>query len=78
MSTKDLIQTELDRLDEALLVDIYLFIKTFIHAKQRQQQVPSSSPRHPSDSAHDPLAGFIGAVSHGSLATNIDSDLYDV
>lgn len=34
MSTKDLIQAELDRLDEALLNDIYLFIRTFIQAKQ--------------------------------------------
>jgi hypothetical protein len=46
MSTKDLIQSELDRLDEALLNEVYLFITTYIQAKQnttQAEQVMSSS-----------------------------------
>jgi hypothetical protein len=46
MSTKDLIQSELDRLDEALLNEVYLFITTYIQAKQnttRAEEVMSSS-----------------------------------
>lgn len=27
-------------------------------------------------SQNDPLAAFVGAVSHGTLATNLDADLY--
>jgi hypothetical protein len=38
MSTKDLIQAELDQLDEALLNEVYLFITTYIHAKQNTAQ----------------------------------------
>jgi hypothetical protein len=38
MSTKDLIQAELDRLDEELLNEVYLFITTYIQAKQNTGQ----------------------------------------
>lgn len=38
MSTKDLIQAELDSLDEALLNEVYLFITTYIQAKQSTAQ----------------------------------------
>ncbi|MGF1460037.1 MAG: hypothetical protein ACFBSG_13550 [Leptolyngbyaceae cyanobacterium] len=47
MSTKDLIQAELDRLDEALLNEVYLFITTYIQAKQNttvQAEAVTSSP----------------------------------
>lgn len=86
MSTKDLIQAELEELDEALLEDIYLFIRTFIRSKQgqsqdigthlRSQDEHNSTPIAPH--SPDPLEDFIGAVANGSLASNIDNEIYGV
>ena len=77
MSTKDLIQAELEGLDETLLADIYLFIKTFIRSKQTLSQ-PDELFRETTNHQEevDPLNGFIGAVAHGSLASSIDDELY--
>lgn len=83
MSTKDLIQAELEGLDEALLADIYLFITTFIHSKQGHQSSVETDHRTTESSeqsmieSSDPLSDFIGKITHGSLASNIDKELYD-
>jgi hypothetical protein len=38
---------------------------------QRLSDTLKSSPPTEQDEATDPLADFVGAVSHGSLATNL-------
>jgi len=44
--------------------------------KYLQKLVYTLSPTsNPSTQSRDPLAGFIGAVSHGSLAANLDANL---
>jgi len=83
VTTKDQIQAELEGLDEALLADIYLFIKTFIRSKQVSKDSTEVPPGKTLPSARefdtendDPLEGFLGAIAHGSLASDLDSELY--
>ena len=79
MSTKDLIQSELDRLDEALLGEIYLFIKTFIQAKQnaameKTLEAEATSSFRASETIPRPLrdhSAFLNSYS------SIDEGLYD-
>jgi hypothetical protein len=44
-----------------------------IASSQTHEPIPQPPP---AEASEDPLSSFIGAVSHGSLATNLDSELY--
>ena len=69
MTTKQAIFEAIEQLPEQHLADVLRYVQ--------QLALTQKSPfsYSPTDSS-DPLANFIGAVSHGSLAANLDSELY--
>lgn len=69
MTTKQAIIKAIDQLPEQHLADVLQYIQQLTNT----QKSPTAKP---SISMSDPLADFIGVVSHGSLATNLDDELY--
>ncbi|MBD2415583.1 hypothetical protein FACHB389_22090 [Nostoc calcicola FACHB-389] len=69
MTTKQAILSAIEQLPEQHLEDVLRYVQQLAHT----QKSPDSNP--PTDSS-DPLANFIGAVSKGDLAANLDSQLY--
>jgi hypothetical protein len=69
MTTKQAIFEAIEQLPEQHLVDVLRYVKQLA----RTQKSPETNPL---SSSSDPLANFIGAVSHGSLAANLDDELY--
>ncbi|MBC1222546.1 hypothetical protein GNF10_33410 [Nostoc sp. UCD121] len=69
MTTKQAILEAIEQLPEQHQEDVLRYVQ--------QLALTQKSPfsYSPTDSS-DPLANFIGAVSHGSLAANLDSELY--
>lgn len=67
---KDRLLRELEGLPEDQLREVLDFVE-FLHAKRM-------TPNHPRDlsTETDSLQHFIGGSSHGSLAQDIDGDLY--
>ena len=63
MTTKQAIFEAIEQLPEQYLVDVLRYVQQLV----RIEESPATNP--PSSSS-DPLANFIGAVSHGSLAAN--------
>jgi hypothetical protein len=70
MTTKQNIVEAIEELSEQHLADVLQYIQQLANI----QKSPTTKPLTP---ISDPLADFIGAVSHGSLATNLDNELYD-
>ncbi|NJM69006.1 MAG: hypothetical protein HC862_01610 [Scytonema sp. RU_4_4] len=68
MTTKDAIFEVIEQLPEQQLEDVLRYVQQLASGNPQNQNPPTSSS--------DPLANFIGAVSHGSLAVNLDSELY--
>jgi hypothetical protein len=69
MTTKQAIFEAIEQLPEQHLADVLQYVQQLART---QKSPDSNSP----NSSSDPLANFIGAVSHGSLAANLDSELY--
>ena len=69
MTTKQAIFEAIEQLPEQHLADVLRYVQQLAHTQKSTYSNP------PTDSS-DPLANFIGAVSHGSLAANLDSELY--
>ncbi|MEH2024956.1 hypothetical protein [Nostoc sp.] len=69
MTTKQAIFDAIEQLPEQHLKDVLQYVQQLA----RTQKSPASNP--PTQSS-DRLADFIGAVSHGSLAANLDDELY--
>ncbi len=69
MTTKQAIFEAIEQLPEQQLADVLRYLQQLA----RTQTLPDSNPP---TSSSDPLANFIGAVSHGSLAANLDDELY--
>jgi hypothetical protein len=67
------IDLELDKLPEDKLRKVLGFVEQLINGKGEQ---PSHYTTSPLPSEDDPILKFIGVVSHGSLAQNIDDELY--
>jgi len=68
MTTKQAIFEAIEQLPQQLTN-----VLQYIQQLASIQNLPSNKPL---TSASDPLAEFIGAVSYGSLATNLDDELY--
>ncbi|MDZ7964676.1 MAG: hypothetical protein RM368_06825 [Nostoc sp. DedSLP03] len=68
MTTKQAIFDAIEQLPQHLK-DVLQYVQQLA----RTQQSPASNPHTQSS---DPLADFIGAVSHGSLAANLDDAFY--
>jgi hypothetical protein len=69
MTTKQALLEAIEQLPEQCLAEVLQYVQQLA----RTQKSPASKPPTPDS---DPLADFIGAVSHGSLAANLDDELY--
>ncbi|MDZ8258836.1 hypothetical protein [Nostoc sp. ChiQUE01b] len=69
MTTKQAIFDAIEQLPEQHLKDVLQYVQQLAGT----QKSPASNLANQSS---DPLADFIGAVSHGSLATNLDDEFY--
>ncbi|MCC5608568.1 hypothetical protein LC612_17685 [Nostoc sp. CHAB 5834] len=69
MTTKQAIFDAIEQLPDQHLAEVLQYVQKLANTLKS----PTSNP--PTQSS-DPLIGFIGAVSHGSLAANLDEELY--
>lgn len=67
------IDRELDKLPEDKLREVLSFVEQLLNGKGEQDSHREASPLPLED---DPILKFIGGVSHGGLAQNIDDELY--
>ena len=67
--------TKLDQLPDTELANVLSYVSFLIY-QQNQKAQPIGQPADNQVTPSDPLQSFIGQVSHGSLAENIDSDAY--
>ncbi|KAI9130094.1 hypothetical protein [Acaryochloris sp. CCMEE 5410] len=67
-SVKQRLLTEIEQLPESQLTEVLRFVGTLQANPQHGISTMEPTP--------DPLSSFIGAVSHGSLAQEVDADLY--
>lgn len=70
MTTKQVLLKALEQLPEQYLLDVLQYV-------QHLSDTLKLNPANESSQVVDPLSEFVGAVSHGSLAANLDHDLYD-
>lgn len=68
MTTKQALLNALKQLPEQQLIEVLQYVQHLSHTQE------STLPTRP-DRVVNPLAEFIGAVSHGSLAANLDNEL---
>ena len=69
MTTKQVLLNAIEQLPEQQLIEVLQYIQRLSHAQE------STLPTKP-DRTVDPLSEFIGAVDSGSLAANLDDELY--
>ncbi len=67
------IDRELDKLTEDKLREVLGFVEELLNSQGEKHSHHEISPLPPED---DPILKFIGGVSHGRLAQNIDDELY--
>lgn len=67
-SVKQRLLTQIEQLPESQLAEVLRFVG------ELQASTQHNMPK--TDSTSDPLSSFIGAVAHGSLAQEVDADLY--
>ena len=68
MTTKQALLKAIEQLSEQQLIEVLQYVQHLSHV---QKSMPTEL-----NQVVDPLAEFIGAVSHGSLAANLDDELY--
>jgi hypothetical protein len=64
---------EIEKLPEDRLQEVLDFVGYLLN---KEQKIQGTEPRKGLDPAKDPILKFIGGVSHGSLAKDIDKELY--
>lgn len=69
MTTKQALLNAIEQLKEQQLIEVLQYIE---HLSPTQK----STLLNESNQSVDPLAEFIGAVDRGSLAANLDNELY--
>lgn len=69
MTTKQTLLNAIEQMPEQQLIEVLAYVQ---HLSPTQK---STLPNE-SNKSVDPLAEFIGAVAHGSLAANLDNELY--
>ncbi|WP_341532297.1 hypothetical protein WKK05_41375 (plasmid) [Nostoc sp. UHCC 0302] len=69
MTTKQAIFEAIEQLPEQHLEEVLRYVQQLA----RSDKSPAINPH---SNSIDPLGNFIGAVSHGSLAANLDDELY--
>jgi hypothetical protein len=71
MIVKEELLAEIEQVPDYRLSEVLDFVR-YIQYQERQRH----QPQHTNGDQGDPWANFIGAVSHGSLAHDIDEELY--
>ena len=71
---KERLVKELDRLPEERLQEVLDFVEYIIVKESRSL---TSKPLEELDPEKDPILKFVGGVSHGSLAKDIDEESYE-
>lgn len=69
MTTKQALLNAIEQLPEQQLIEVLQYVQYLSHTQE------STLPTELAQVA-DPLAEYIGAVDHGSLATSLDKELY--
>ncbi len=69
MTTKQAVINAIEQLPEQQLIEVLQYIQHL--SPTLQSTLPTET-----NQVADPLAEFIGAVDRGSLAANLDSELY--
>lgn len=69
MTPKQALLNAIEQLPEQQLIEVLQYVQ---HLSPTQDVTLSTEP----DKIVDPLAEYIGAVDHGSLATDLDAQLY--
>ena len=72
MLTEQLVR-ELARLPEERLHEVLHFVESLL---RQEEQARADTLLQERDPAKDPLLQYSGGVAHGSLACNIDQELY--
>ena len=70
---KEQLVRELARLSEERLHEVLHFVESLLH---QEQQARAETLLQECDPEQDPLLQYSGGVAHGSLARNIDQELY--
>ena len=71
MIVKEELLAEIEQVPDYRLSEVLDFVR-YIQYQERQRHQAD----HTNGDQEDPWANFVGAVSHGSLAQNIDEELY--
>lgn len=71
---KQKLLAEIEQLPDYRLQEVLDFVR-FLRWQTRQPS-EENIHNHKPDEADDPMLRFIGGVAHGSLAQNIDAELY--
>ena len=69
MTTKQTLLNAIEQLPEKQLIEVLQYVQHLSH--DREATLPAKTDR-----PVDPLSEFIGAVDCGSLAANLDDELY--
>lgn len=69
MTTKQALLNAINQLPEQQLIEVLQYVQHLSHAQK--STLPTKTER-----SFDPLSEFIGAVDSGSLAANLDDELY--
>lgn len=69
MTTKQALLNAIDQLKEQQLIEVLQYVQNLAH--NQKSTLPTKS-----NQTVDPLTEFIGAVDHGSLAANLDKQIY--
>jgi len=72
---KEQLTRELARLPEERLHEVLHFVESLLHQEQQARAETLPQERDP---AQDPILQYSGGVAHGSLARNIDQELYGI
>ena len=67
---EDVVKKALGRLSEDKLAEVFDFVSFLLAREQRAEKAEDLDPKK------DPILKYIGGVSHGSLAKDIDRELY--
>lgn len=70
---KEQLVQELAKLPEERLQEVLHFVESLLRQEQQTQAETLLQERDP---AQDPILQYSGGVAHGSLARNIDEELY--
>lgn len=69
MTTKQALLNAIDQLKEQQLIEVLQYVQNL--SRNHKLTLPTKSNQFVA-----PLAEFIGAVSYGSLAANLDNEIY--